>query len=521
MTRRRRVLVIGSGIAGLVTAIRASTTHRVTLVTKTALGDGSTLRAQGGIAAALFADDSPSIHAEDTLRVGGGLNSRAAVDVLCREGPARVRNLIELGVTFDRDGGQLARGREAAHSRDRVAHAGGDRTGAEIQAVLVAALRASPVTILEHVFTRELIVDAHRIVGAVVQHRSGATEVLGADAVVLATGGGGQLYSHTSNPSVSTADGVALALRAGAVLRDLEFYQFHPTTLAMPGNFLISEAVRGEGATLVDVSGRRFMTDEHSDAELAPRDILARGIARRAAAQGDAPVLLDATGLGAEFLTRRFPGITAETQRLGLDWLHNPIPVTPAAHYWMGGVRTDEWGRTSMAGLFAVGEAACAGVHGANRLASNSLLEGLVFGWRCANALDDDALADLRPDDTEPSTDAMVMEPQSAGTAPVDRAQLQSLMWRSAGLFRDEQSLAGAVAQLALWRVEMPPESATSSERMEAAETQNLLDVARATVAAALARRESRGSHFRSDFPHPVPSFARHLDVAEKATAPC
>jgi L-aspartate oxidase len=516
VTKARTALVIGSGVAGLVAAVRASTTHQVTLITKTALGEGASIYAQGGVAAALFNDDSARIHADDTLRIGGGLNSRRTVDILCTEGPARVRDLIDLGVAFDRDGGELARGLEAAHSRDRIVHAGGDRTGAEIQAALVAAARKSRVQILEHVFVEELIIDGNRVVGAVLMHPNGIVESLEADAVVLATGGGGQLYPHTSNPAVSTGDGVALALRAGAALRDLEFFQFHPTTLAMPGNFLISEAVRGEGAVLVDSSGHRFMTDEHPDAELAPRDIVARGIARRAAEQSGAAVLLDATALGAAFLKRRFPGITAATAHLGLDWLSDPIPVTPAAHYWMGGVRTDEWGRTSIPGLFAVGEVACTGVHGANRLASNSLLEALVFGWRCV-----DALAEPWPEDAEPAPGAIAVEPQVDPSEPVDRASLQSLMWRTAGLFRDEKSLTEAATQLARWYVVVPPASAASAAAIAAAETRNLLDLARVMVASARMRRESRGAHFRSDFPHADPTFARHVDLARKAVITC
>jgi len=525
------VIVVGSGIAGLTTAIRASRTHQVTVVTKAAIGDGATTHAQGGIAAAMFSDDSPRIHAEDTLRVGGGLNARRAVDILCSDGPARLRDLMSLGVSFDRNGDEIARGLEAAHSRSRIVHAGGDRTGMAIQAVLVAALRTSGVRILEHTFVEDLIVDESRVVGAVLRHANGALESLAADSVVIATGGGGQLYPHTTNPIVSTGDGVALALRAGAVVRDLEFVQFHPTTLALPGNFLISEAVRGEGAVLLDASGHRFMTDEHPDAELAPRDILARGIARRAARDG-VPVLLDATGLGPDFLRQRFPGITGTTARLGLDWTREPIPVVPAAHYWMGGIGTDEWGHTSVPGLFAVGEAACTGVHGANRLASNSLLEGLVFGWRCA-----DALAGQWPDVREPSADAVVIETgcetgretgRETGVATggeasetVDRARIQRLMWSAAGLFRTESSLSEAASQLAGWRAAAPAESATTTEAVTAAETGNLLVLARAVVAAARARRESRGAHFRSDFPHTVPAFAHHIELVGKAVVPC
>ncbi|CAN5256526.1 L-aspartate oxidase [soil metagenome] len=504
-----QVIVVGTGIAGLVAALQARRNgHLVTLVTKSELAESNTKYAQGGIAAVMFPDDSVEAHIEDTLRVGAGLNTRRAVEVLCAEGPERIRDLVRLGVEFDRQNGGLARGREAAHSSARVLHAGGDATGAAIEAALVAAVRESAVRILEYRFVQDLVVAEGRVVGVEVLDPAGRPERIEADAVVLASGGAGQLYLHSTNPAVTTGDGVAAAFRAGARLSDLEFYQFHPTALALPGSFLISEAVRGEGAVLLDADGRRFMFDLHPDGEPAPRDGVARGIARQMAAQGGAHVLLDATALGRSFLAERFPGITATCAANGLDWGSQPIPVTPAAHYWMGGVRTDEWGRSSLPGLYAVGEVACTGVHGANRLASNSLLESLVFAWRSVGTLG-------RPWAELPAeASAGVIDPgrfSSAVTVPFDRKELQTLMWQKAGLFRSGDELTEAADQLAGW--------SSDDESVHGRENGNLLDLARLVVGAALAREESRGAHYRSDFPETVPGFARHLEYALPAPA--
>jgi L-aspartate oxidase len=501
------VIVVGTGIAGLVAALRAARTHHVTLVTKAEFGESNTRYAQGGIAAALSADDSVRAHIDDTLAAGAGLNARVAVEILCTEGPDRIRDLLLLGVEFDREHGGtapggLARGREAAHSSARILHAGGDATGAAIESALAAVVRASAVTMLEFRFVSDLVVRDGRVVGVDVVAPGGVPERHEADAVILASGGAGQLYAHTTNPAVATGDGAAAAHRAGARLADVEFYQFHPTSLAVPGNFLVSEAVRGEGARLIDATGRRFMGDWHPDAELAPRDVVARGIARQMAAQGGAPVRLDATALGAEFLSERFPGIDRVCRAHGLDWSREPIPVTPAAHYWMGGIQTDVRGRTSLPGLYAVGEVASTGVHGANRLASNSLLEALVFAWRSV-----DSLGEPWPDfgpatgvQSVPSDDRRI-----AGTGdPFLRAELQGLMWESAGLFRSASGLQAAAANLAGWAV---PADASS---VGALEDRNLLDLGRLIVGAALTRRESRGAHFRDDFPATEPGFARH-----------
>lgn len=501
-----RVVIVGTGIAGLITAYRASARHEVVLVTKAELAESNTKYAQGGIAAALFPDDSPESHIADTLRAGAGLCDPRAVEVLCTEGPARVRELIGLGVEFDRVGGELARGHEAAHSARRVIHAGGDATGLQIEVALLRAVKALAVEVHEHTFMRDLLVDRDaepRVAGIVAVGPDGVARDIPADVVVIASGGAGQLYAHTTNPAVTTGDGVAAAWRAGAVLADVEFYQFHPTSLAVPGNPLVSEAVRGDGAVLLDENGRRFMFDVHPDGELAPRDVVARGIAAQMARQQGRPVFLDATALGADYLEERFPGITRVTREHGFDWAAEPIPVTPAAHYWMGGIRTDIDGRTSLPGLFAVGEATCTGVHGANRLASNSLLESLVFAWRAADAIDtlEPPLPAGRPtrlSDVDAST--LVDEV----TAPASREELETLMWTHVGLERDLTRLREAQTRVRTWHVE--------GDDHAAGELRNLLDLARLMIHAAIVREESRGAHDRTDFPDTSPAFAMSFE---------
>jgi len=502
-----RVVVVGTGIAGLITAYRANANgHDVVLVTKAELAESNTRYAQGGIATALFPDDSVASHVEDTLRAGAGLCDPHAVEVLCGEGPQRVRDLIALGVEFDREAdGELARGHEGAHSVHRVLHAGGDATGLAIEVALLRAVKRLAVEVHEHTFLRELLVEDGRVVGvdAIV---AGEPLAIRGDAVVLASGGAGQLFAHTTNPEVTTGDGIAAALRAGAAVQDVEFYQFHPTSLAVPGNPLVSEAVRGEGAVLLDEEGRRFMLDVDPLAELAPRDVVARGIARAMARQGGRPVLLDATGLGRETLAERFPGISAVTAAHGFDWAAEPIPVTPAAHYYMGGVRTDDAGRTTLPGLYAVGETSCTGVHGANRLASNSLLESLVFAWRAADALGDGASA-LVLEDVR-IAEPLPVETPAAPEVPFSRAALRELMWELAGLERDAEGLRAASARLAAWRDEVP---AAESVEVAGLEDRNLFQLASLLVAAALLREESRGAHWRSDFPEPREELRRSI----------
>ncbi|PPF78036.1 L-aspartate oxidase [Pseudoclavibacter sp. Z016] len=535
-----RVLVIGSGIAGLTAALAACAQgHDVSVVTKSTLDDTATSHAQGGIAAVLGtgtgpggdADDSVESHVRDTVAAGAGLGDRRAIEELCRSAEARILELIALGTRFDREpAGALSRGLEAAHSHARILHAFGDATGREIQRALSAAVRSAAakgeLRLLEHTFLADVAVRGERAIGARLLSPEASTPRFHcADAVVLATGGTGQLFAHTSNPAVATGDGIAAAARAGAQLADLEFVQFHPTVLAGSGGALISEAVRGEGAVLLNEAGERFLLGVHPDAELAPRDIVARGIADEMARQDGRPVRLDARHLGREFLERRFPSITAHIDESGLDWSRETVPVTPAAHYLMGGVVTDLSGRTSIPGLFAAGETARTGVHGANRLASNSLLEGAVFGRRVAEAIHHDAAArSLAPAPAPVAGAADQLQCESAPAGPVQplsrqnrthvgqatsrdeapafsRAALQELMWAHAGLHRSGPALEDAKRTLDAWAEARPTEGASSS--VSDREDTNLLLLARLTVAAALARTESVGAHFRSD-EHPA-----------------
>jgi L-aspartate oxidase len=506
-----RVIVVGSGIAGLSAALRAHAIgHAVTVVTKAELAESNTRYAQGGIAAAMFPDDSVAAHVADTLRAGAGLNVPEAVATLCADGPERIRELIALGASFDRAGDGLARGLEAAHSSPRVLHAGGDATGAELERALVTAIRAAEIPVIENAFLSDVLVDDGRAVG--ISARIDGSEVeLEADAVILATGGWGQLYAYTTNPSVATGDGVAAAWRAGAALADLEFTQFHPTALAVPGSFLVSEAVRGEGAVLLNAAGERFMLGVHPDAELAPRDVVARAIAVEMAAQGGQPVSLDATALGPDFLAHRFPTIDAACRAAGLEWGERPVPVTPAAHYAMGGVATDGDGRTTVPGLFAVGEAACSGAHGGNRLASNSLLEGLVFGYRAAEAIDApwaEAPEWLTAAEGRAVVRDVLADEESPESLVFSRSRTQELMWQAAGVLRDGARLRAAASELASTLDPAPGEDA------------NLLLLARLVVAAAQSRAESRGAHFRADFPLTETGAAVHTVLAATAKVP-
>lgn len=547
----QHILVVGSGIAGLIAALELSRAHAVTLVTKASLAESNTRWAQGGIAAAMFSDDSAADHIADTLVAGAGLCNPNAVNVLCTEGPDRIRDLIRLGVAFDHTAdGQFSRGLEAAHSYPRVLHAGGDATGLTIETALVRAVRAQSnisiggagIQVLEHTFALDLVLKNGVATGLEVIDSEGLHRTIDADAVILASGGAGQLYLHTTNPSVATGDGVALALRAGAQLADIEFYQFHPTALATPtsldsSTFLISEAVRGEGAFLLDANGRRFMQLLHPSAELAPRDVVARGIVRQMAEQQGLPALLDITAKSADFLATRFPSIDAATRARNLDWSSNPIPVTPAAHYWMGGILTDLHGRTSIPGLYAVGEVACTGVHGANRLASNSLLESLTFAWRCAHLLLADgseqtenrdlsdhgantgspeaSASDLINPTKEwgfaPGTCISIDDGAPGSTIPIDRLALQTLMWTHVGIERTRTTLEAAATQLNRWHA--------NGTTIYDLETANLLTLARVIVAAALAREESRGAHFRNDFPETSAAF-QHSLVYQKSGHP-
>ncbi|GIF40543.1 L-aspartate oxidase [Actinoplanes xinjiangensis] len=525
-TETTDVVVVGSGIAGLTAALylREQGLH-VTVVTKVNIDDGSTRWAQGGIAAVLDPLDTPQAHAYDTEIAGVGLCDPQAVRVLVEEGPARIRELIRRGAEFDRNpDGSLMLTREGGHRADRIVHAGGDATGAEVQRALHEAVRRDPwIRLVEHALVLDLMRAADGRACGLTLHvlGEGSEDGVGAilaRAVVLATGGMGQIFSSTTNPSVSTGDGVALALRAGAEVTDVEFVQFHPTSFVTAGiaeagsareasaapavdavqRPLISEALRGEGAHLVDENGERFMVGQHELAELAPRDVVAKGIYRVLRATGADHVYLDARHLGREFLEGRFPTIMASTRAAGVDPATDLIPVAPAAHYASGGVRTDLHGRTSIPGLYACGEVACTGVHGANRLASNSLLEGLVFARRIA----DDIARDL-PGQAEPARAAAIGPAWVAD--PAIRTELQRAMTRGAGVLRSADSLDTAAKELArLAEQRSTPDTA-------AWEVTNLLTVAATLVAAARSRRETRGCHWREDHPNAADEWRGHL----------
>ena len=491
-------VVVGSGVAGLSAAL-ALAPLKVVLVTKTELArGGSSNWAQGGVAAALAEDDSPREHAEDTLAAAVGLADPEAVAVLTSEGPLRIRELIGIGARFDRDAdGNLRLGREGAHGRRRILHAGGDATGAEmVRALNEAVLRAKHIEVRERTFAEDLVLgDDGRIAGIVA--RTGAARVFfHATAVVLATGGYGQLFERTTNPPAVTGDGVAMAARAGAELADLEFVQFHPTALLAGADPLplVTEALRGEGAVLVNDRGERFMTRIHPRAELAPRDVVARAIFGEQ--QQGQRLRLDATQALGERFPRRFPTVWEHCQNHGLDPRREPIPVTPAAHYAMGGIAVDDYGRASIDGLWACGETSSSGVHGANRLASNSLLEALVFGDRVAEDIRGRrrATGPRRLDGTVWREPGWRETGTSAEEAAGRRARLRKLMWDRVGLVREGKALESALGELEKLAAGLP---AAPSE------TSNLLTMARLVAAAALARRESRGAHYRLDFPNP------------------
>lgn len=514
--------IVGSGVAGLRAAVELGASASVLVLAKSALTESATQYAQGGIAAALSDEDQISLHEDDTLKAGDGLCNPEAVHVMVEEGPAYIKQLIEWGTEFDRAGTKLAFTREGAHSRSRILHAHGDSTGHEIARALFARAGAIPnIRFQPHAFTTELIVEGGRVVGLnYLDERDQRLHSVRASAVLLATGGLGQVYRDTTNPAVATGDGMAIAYRAGAVLSDLEFIQFHPTALAMKGApcFLLSEALRGEGGVLRTVDLNRFMKRHHEAGELAPRDIVARAIVAEMQQTATDFVYLDMTGLDPDHVRARFPRIHSTCLQYGIDIATDLIPVRPAAHYSMGGVKTDLWGRTSLPGLYAAGETACLGVHGANRLASNSLLEGLVFGARAGKAM----LKDVKPARKSAAAGKHKNNPGNRTDKPQEPAsrasnsanspgpldEIRTLMWKDVGIIRSASSLNHALQKLEAMQLSPPAPGSASRPQHE---LHNIWLLAQLIARCAAARLESRGSHYRSDHPfRDDDRFARH-----------
>jgi L-aspartate oxidase len=506
-------IVIGSGIAGLRASIElASSGARVTVLTKDKASESNTEYAQGGVAVVLSEDDNPELHEDDTLVAGAGLCDEPAVETLVTEGTKYIKELIDWGTEFDRDGGKLVFTREAAHSRRRILHAHGDSTGAELVRSLIARARnEKTINLTPFANTENLIVRDGRCVGVeFLDPVLRAPREIHAKAVILCTGGAGQLYQHTTNPSVATGDGMAMAYFAGAEMADMEFVQFHPTALSLDNapRFLLSEAMRGEGGILKNKYGERFMPRYDERAELAPRDIVSRSIVAEMRRTGTRTVFLDMTALDETFLKERFPKIYETCKFYGLDIAKDMLPVSPASHYIMGGIRSDLWGRSTLPGLYAAGEVACTGVHGANRLASNSLLEGLVFGARAGSA----ALADskqLAVSGRQAAVDDQSSKTDSSALSTAVRKRVKRIMWERVGIIRERGSLERALKEFD----QIMAGSLSTSSR-------NFVTLAKLVATAALWREESRGGHFRSDFPEPRDEWQFHSvqKIAEPIT---
>jgi len=511
-------LIIGSGVAGLFAALHLAERGKVGVLCKDVLTESNTEYAQGGIAVALAEDDDPADHAQDTIEAGAGLCAPEAVRTLTSEGPASVRELMRLGMRFDREGEELLWGREAAHGRPRILHASGDETGHEVERSLSRRAQVHPaIEIFEYTQMTDLLTVEGRCVGCdAVSLEDGRRIRFVASVTILASGGLGQIYAVTTNPLVTTGDGMAAAFRAGCRLMDMEFIQFHPTALYHEGSpkFLISEAVRGEGAVLRNAEGERFMPRYDEQGDLAPRDIVARAVFAEMRADGRDFVELDFSSIPLERFLSRFPGIVAELRRQGFDIYSEKVPIAPAAHYAMAGILTDLQCRTDLPGLLAVGECSCMGLHGANRLASNSILEGLVFGERCAQ------LAPKLPKLSyeEMGVAAELAPPPVRVGAPAIRGELQRLMQQCAGMERIGEDLEEACEQMESWTRQIATVPSASREEAEAA---NMVTVARLVLESALARTESRGAHFRKDFPEPDEAWRRHLILhADEGGAP-
>jgi L-aspartate oxidase len=518
-------IIVGSGIAGLYIALLAIERGSVLILTKGSIDDCNTKYAQGGIAAAMGKEDSPELHFRDTMAAGDGLCDAEAVRILTEEAADCIADLIKFGVPFDTLNGEITLTREAAHSVPRIMHAGGDATGEHIEVTLSRQVRSSPIRVLENCLVSKILVQgskaspsrarARRVIGVKsLDCRTGSVEEYSCKFLILATGGAGRLFKYTTNSDVVTGDGIALAFQAGAEISDMEFFQFHPTVLRLPGvaPFLISEAVRGEGGILRNVEGHRFMPDYAAEAELATRDIVARSIVYEMKKTHSDRVFLDVTHLPSRLITTRFPHIYRFCQDHGLDITKGLIPVDPAAHYLMGGVKVNSWGEANIPGLFAAGETACTGVHGANRLASNSLLESVVFGKRIMQRTEAAASSEGRQQSAVSRPYSLPERKALPKVQPLNLPNLQSLMWDKVGIIRSGQSLKEAASVLATWESLLPQPSDRPTYELN-----NLVLCARLMTEAALLREESRGAHFRTDFPRTSPEWQRHIVFRENA----
>jgi len=509
-TNRYDYIIVGSGIAGLYTALLAKEQGSVLIVTKGSIDDCNTKYAQGGIAAAIGRSDSPELHFKDTITAGVGLCDEEAVRILVNEAPDRISELVNFGVPFDTLNGEIALAKEAAHSTPRILHAGGDATGEHIEVTLGNQVQASKIQVLEDSLTIEILVNKGTVEGIkVLDCHTGATREFKCRFLILATGGAGQLFKLNTNSEIATGDGVALAFNAGAEITDMEFYQFHPTALHLPGvtPFLISEAVRGEGGVLRNEEGHRFMPDYTPDSDLAPRDIVARSILHEMEKTDSDKVFIDITHLPPRTITTRFPHIYRFCLEHGLDITKDQIPVAPAAHYMIGGIKTNSWGESNITGLFACGETACAGVHGANRLASNSLLEAVVFSKRIIKKTGE--RVKLGPPATSQGREVhySLAERQVLPVAPAPGlADLQMLFWEKVGIIRNQEGLTQAANILAIWQKSLPQPVDRPSYELS-----SLILTGRLVTKAALLREESRGAHFRSDFPQSSSQWQNHI----------
>ena len=508
-------IIVGSGIAGLYTALLAKGQGSVLVITKGSIDDCNTKYAQGGIAAAIGKNDSAELHFQDTFAAGDGLCDAEAVRILVNEAPDRITDLVDFGVPFDTVDGEIALTTEAAHSTPRILHAGGDATGEHIEVTLSNRVRSAKIQVFEDCLATEILVAKGAVTGIkALDCRTGYIEEFDCRYLILASGGAGQLFKLTTNPDVATGDGIALAYKAGAEIVDMEFFQFHPTALRLPGvsPFLISEAVRGEGGVLRNVEGHRFMPDYAAEADLAPRDVVARSILYEMEKTGSDRVFLDITHLSLRVITTRFPHIYRFCLDHGLDITKGLIPVAPAAHYQMGGIKTNFWGETNIAGLFATGETACTGVHGANRLASNSMLEVLVFSKRIMEKTGEVAKVKAATSSKGKETHHSLSQRQLAEVVPAPSfAALQQLLWEKVGIIRNKESLTEAANTLAAWQKSLPQPTDRPSYELS-----NLVLSGRLVTEAALLREESRGAHFRSDFPQSLAQWQRHIVFTAK-----